>query len=336
MNTQTRKRILITGSDGFIGSHLKRYFENNSNFKVYGTTYFQEAGKNEVRLDVRNSSEFDKLWNKDIDFIIHTIGNMDITASEEMIYGINVGGTSRFVQWGLKHNCKHFIYLSSITVYGPLPIGQNRKEDSFFEYKTLMLYGRTKRDAERKIKNSGISYTILRLPAVLGEKDSQLSPSIIPKILNEEFFICGSEKKIKKVAILVVDNLGPIIAKILEKGPFNDEFNCCCSRISWTDFTKEYFKLLEKNYMPKKKSTISALWNLSDKDYLLLTSFSKWGADFSSQKLEDQIGKLNIRCGWKRGVKMAIKGYIEKHYSSLKEQNLININKLEKLSIIKK
>lgn len=339
MPKQTKARILITGSDGFIGRHLKRYFEEKAtelNLEVFGTTYFEEPGENEIRLDVRNPSEFDKLWNLDFHYIIHTIGDMDITAPEEIIYKINVGGTENFVEWGKKHNCKHFIYLSSIAVYGPLPIGQNRKEDSFFEYKTLMLYGKTKRDAEKTIKDSGIPYTILRLPAVLGEKDSQLSPTLVPKILTGDFFVCGKKKKEKKVSILVVDNLGPILANIIKKGALNDEFNCCCSRILWTNFTKEYFKLLNKDYTPPRKSTISALWNLSDKHYLLLTSFSKWGADFSSAKLKKEIGEFKIRCDWRKGVRLAVQGYLSEHYEQLMENDLIRPDLLEDLCIIKK
>jgi len=339
MSTHTKSRILITGTDGFIGSHLKRYFkelEEEMNLEVFGTTFLDEPRENEVKLDVRNPSEFEKLWKFDFDYIIHTIGNMDITAPEEMIYKINVGGTEKFLEWGKNHNCKHFIYLSSIAVYGPLPIGQDRKEGSFFEYKTLMLYGRTKRDAEKAIKDTGIPYTILRLPAVLGKKDSQLSPTLVPKILSGDFFVCGKESKEKKVSILVVDNLGPIIADIMKIGPLNEEFNCCCSRIPWTDFTKEYFKLLNKDYSPIKKSTISSLWNLSDKHYLLLTSFSKWGADFSSEKLKNRIGEFKTRCDWKEGVRSAVQGYISENYEELIEESLIKPDLLEDLCNIKK
>lgn len=336
MEQDTTKRILITGSDGFIGSHLKHYLKENKhefNFEVYGTTYFKEPENNEIKLDVRKPSDFKKLWNFDFDYIIHTIGNMSINAPEQLIYQINVGGTKRIVEWGIKHNCKHFIYLSSIAVYGPLPIGQDRKEGSFFEYKTLMLYGKTKRDAEIAIKRSNIPYTILRLPAVLGEKDTQLSPAIISKVLKGELFICGKERNEKKISILVVDNLCSVITRLIQKGPFFDEFNCCCSRVSWTEFIKEYFKVLGQKYKVCRKSTLSALWHLNDKHYLLLTSFSKWGADFSSQKLKRQIGEFNIRSTWKKGVKKAVNGYIRKNYDKLVENNLIHKKLLAELNI---
>jgi hypothetical protein len=64
-----------------------------------------------------------------------------------------------------------------------------------------------------------------------------------------------------------------------------------------------------------------------------LTSFSKWGADFSSQKLKKEIGEFNLRCTWKKGVKKAVKGYIRKNLDELMENNLIDRELLVELNL---
>lgn len=43
------------------------------------------------------------------------------------------------------------------------------------------------------------------------------------------------------------------------------------------------------------------------------------------------IGEFDIRCGWRNGVRKAVKGYIIKNYDELLEKNLIDKNLLDEL-----
>jgi nucleoside-diphosphate-sugar epimerase len=70
--------ILITGTDGFIGSYLKEYFESKG-YNVIGTVFFREAGEKEYHVDFTDLKDFNVLPEENFDIVIHTVGIVDQT-----------------------------------------------------------------------------------------------------------------------------------------------------------------------------------------------------------------------------------------------------------------
>ena len=77
-------KIMITGTDGFMGEVLKEYFTEKG-YDVFGTVFIRDAQENEVRFDIRNQEEFEKLPKENFDVIIHTVGVVEQTAPKALM-----------------------------------------------------------------------------------------------------------------------------------------------------------------------------------------------------------------------------------------------------------
>jgi nucleoside-diphosphate-sugar epimerase len=303
--------ILITGTDGFIGSYLKEFFLEND-YKIFGTVFQREPEKSEVKINFREKQEFEKLPNKNFDIIIHTIGIVDQALPKKTIINVNARGTKYICRWAVNHNCKHLIFISSVSAYGYRLLGENRSEEKTKRNLGIfgMPYMKAKAKAERYIERSGLDYTILRLPPVIGKDDTYLSPSIIPKLLDGTFFFCSKENR--KFSTLYIRNLGPIIKKIVESTPSCDVFNCNDFQITWKRLIEEYAKNLNIDLIEQYKPLFSVFKNFNDKQYLLMLSFSRFGCHYPNEKLKSKYNFIPIY-SWKDGIKEAVDNYLLKN-----------------------
>ena len=305
------KKILITGTDGFVGSALKSHFLE-AGFQVFGTTFFREPNDDkEVQFNIMEKESLSTLWkNEKFDTIIHTIGIVDQTKPKKLLFAVSAYGTKKICEYAKSINCKHFIFTSSVSVYGLKTLGENHTENNVKRkfQRFFPPYGRSKAMAEKYIEQSGLQYTILRLPMILGQNDTFISPSIIPKLLDGTIFTCGKVEK--KVSLLYIKNLGPIIEKLVEIGPLNHSFNCISDSILWDDLIRQFALELKVEYKPKKKHPLSFLNHSNDRSYQLIATFSAFGAHYSCQLLQKYVNKKIPSYDWKEGIKEAIQGYL--------------------------
>ncbi len=301
-------KMMITGTDGFMGEVLKEYFKEKG-FDVFGTVFIRDAEKNEVRFDIRNPEDFKKLPKETFDVIIHTVGVVDQTASKALMFEVNAEGTKRMLSWAKENGCKHFIQLSSVSVYGLKTNGQNRTEAKTKRYEGMLAipYMRSKAKAEKYIEQSGVDYTILRLPAVLGKNDTYVSPAIIPRLKNGNFYFCGNGDKL--FSTLFVKNLPPIMEKVIETGPLNDVFNCADHHMTWREYVGEYAKILNVDPGNKKAPIVSVLPRIKDKKWALIMTFSRFGGHYPSKKLKQRLDAYPVDYSWQQGVQEAIEGF---------------------------
>jgi nucleoside-diphosphate-sugar epimerase len=298
-------KILITGTDGFIGSNLKEYFLSR-NFRATSTVFIREAKAGEIRLDITNPEDFRNLPDAGYDAIIHSAGVVDQCLPRKTIFAINAEGTKNLLGWAKSRGCGHFIQISSVAVYGLKVMGENRTESGTKRYEGpfALPYMRSKAKAEKYVEDSCIPYTILRLPAVFGQNDSYISSAIIPSIKKGEFFFCGNKNRL--FSTLYIKNLGPIIERIIELGPLNDCFNCTDNETTWSEFVEEYARKMDIKFKAKKKSILSIITHLSDKKFLLPLVNSRFGAHYPNDKLQKLIG-IYSKFPWQNGVRDAIK-----------------------------
>lgn len=143
-------KILITGSTGFIGSHLIE--------KIHDTGY-------QITLLVRNQEKIDNQYqiiNADIldynkyltfipefDLIVHLAAILD--SSNPLIESVNYKATQLIIE-NMRADSK-IVFLSSATV----------------KYPIKSLYAKSKLDAEKIIENSGKSYVIIRPSWIIGK-----------------------------------------------------------------------------------------------------------------------------------------------------------------------
>lgn len=132
MNDISEKRVLITGADGFIGSHLTeeilkagakvRALSFYNSFNNWGWLEDIPAHKNleVVTGDVRDP-HFCKVITKDIDIVFHLAALIAIPYSyvaPDSYIDTNVRGTLNMVQAAKENGVERFIHTSTSEVYG--------------------------------------------------------------------------------------------------------------------------------------------------------------------------------------------------------------------------
>jgi len=181
----------------------------------------------------------------------------------------------------------------------------------FYHERLVEACGKTisaERKAERYFEKSGLPYTILRLPTVLGGNDTFVSQAIIPRLQNGTFYFAG--KRDPQFSLLYVKNLGPIVRRLIEIGPQNDVFNCTDHSITWKEFIAEYAWILQIPLPDQKKSILSMLRQIQDKKYVYMMVNSYFGAHFPNEKLMQRI-QFTPPFPWQAGVSEAIAAYME-------------------------
>lgn len=144
MNNQ-KKKILVTGGLGFIGSHTVVALQNegfevviiddlsNSKIEVLdGITSITGIKPEFVQFDLKNKEKVKQFFKEHkIDGIIHFAASKAVGESVEkplMYYENNISTLIYLLQESVKNNIKNFIFSSSCTVYGQadeLPITEN-------------------------------------------------------------------------------------------------------------------------------------------------------------------------------------------------------------------
>ncbi|WP_276363261.1 GDP-mannose 4,6-dehydratase [Daejeonella sp. H1SJ63] len=131
-----KKRILITGAAGFIGSNLSRSLLQNGNYELIGFDNFDDFYSREqkdknlapllassdfqfVEGDIRNMDDLFSLG--DIDVIVHLAAKAGVRPSIQnpiLYQEVNVAGTQNLLEFARKRNIKQFVFASSSSVYG--------------------------------------------------------------------------------------------------------------------------------------------------------------------------------------------------------------------------
>jgi UDP-glucose 4-epimerase len=125
-----KKKVLITGAAGFIGSHtVDKFIENN--FIVYGLDNFSTGNEKNI-FHLKNEKNFffekidllkniNKNFIKDCDYIVHFAGLGDIVPSIEYpnkYFRNNFNGTLNLLNTLSINKVKKFIYAASSSCYG--------------------------------------------------------------------------------------------------------------------------------------------------------------------------------------------------------------------------
>lgn len=203
--SDAKKRILVTGGVGYIGSHtVVELLENgheviivdnlvNSNPEVIKRIEkITNRVVNFYQADLRCKNDIEPIFRENkIDAIIHFAGLKAVGESVEKpleYYDNNIGGTLVLLEMAEKYHVKNIIFSSSATVYGDpskLPIIETSP------LKTTNPYGSTKLMIEQILTDVGVAHpdytiVILRYFNPVGAHSSGLigeNPSGIPNNL---------------------------------------------------------------------------------------------------------------------------------------------------------
>lgn len=198
------KKILITGTNSYIGNSLEKWLQKYSN------KYFIDTVN--MRDDSWRNVDF-----SDYDVVFHVAGIAHVSSDpkmKEMYYKVNQDLTIETAEYAKKAGVKQFIFMSSIIVYGDSSSGK-RVIDKDTVAKPSNFYGDSKLKAEEGIlplETNNFKIVVLRPPMIYGKgsrgnypklaKAAQKLP-VFPNIYNER-------------SMLYIDNLCEFIRLMVE------------------------------------------------------------------------------------------------------------------------
>lgn len=170
-------RVLITGSNSFIGKHLCIKLNDNKSIDVIKSQRNNIPKNQKSNFFIVQSIDISTNWSlvlKNVDVVVHLASHMSDMNLEENYEKseykkINEEGTLNLVRQSMDHGIKKFIFLSTIGVYGtksihPFKYGDKENPSNF--------YSESKLKAEKHIYNllscSKTKYVIIRSAAVYG------------------------------------------------------------------------------------------------------------------------------------------------------------------------
>lgn len=192
------KKILITGANGFLGSHLCFYFANKG-YDVTGAVRLnaQVSNLKHKNIKIVKTKYSDDLNNviKDADYIVHAAAllSSSFKSKRKDFYKANVILTEELLKKAIKNKkLKKFIFISSVGIYGPT--GKKFASENIAVGEGLTDYEWSKYEAEKKCQEfykQGVPIIILRLSQLYGPGMKYGWPKIFKEISNKKFFLIG-------------------------------------------------------------------------------------------------------------------------------------------------
>ena len=167
-------KILITGANGFIGTHLCNELSNrNVKFRATARSANENNYADFVRCDLETTESLIQLIDG-CDMVVHLAGRAHVTSddSQEKYQVANEFVTQRLANAAAQNGIARFVYISSIKVNGEssgpgLPIRQSDTPNP------LDNYGRSKLAAEQALQEichaNNMDYVIIRPTLVYGK-----------------------------------------------------------------------------------------------------------------------------------------------------------------------
>ena len=160
-----KKKILITGSNGFLGNLAKEYFIQNYELVLVDLSSSSDA--NFYKVDIGNFSEIDDVISKEKpNIIFHFASEIFDTHNKKKIYKTNVEGSSNIKKSAIKNNVENLIFTSTFSLY--------EKNYDYLISETEPIscknyYGITKSEVEKLLldSDSELNISIFRCPIIV-------------------------------------------------------------------------------------------------------------------------------------------------------------------------
>ena len=181
-------KILITGGTGFVGKNLVNALEKDYDIKILSRKKIN-----------RKNVYIGDLFNKDllleatkVDIVVHLAG-----ISKGNVMKVNSLGTKNLVEACVVNQVEKFIFISSY--------------DAILETE----YGKSKKSAERYLRDSGLNYIILRPTVIYGRGNNKDLDKLINIIKKYSFAVIPGNGE-AKLQPLFVDDIVNLIVKIIK------------------------------------------------------------------------------------------------------------------------
>lgn len=226
-----KKNIIVTGANGFIGSS---FIKNSGEY-------------NTEAVSLRNTQISDINFEK-TDCIIHfaALAHQMNKVNDKEYFSINRDLTIELAKAAKKKSVNHFIFISSIKVYGESTTGEMPWNENS-QCKPLDAYGRSKLEAEnelKKMQDDDFNVSIVRIPLVYGENVKGNLQRIIKLTDKMKILPLGGIKN--KRSLIYLENLIIALKEIINLKVSGTFLLCDDDTLSTTELTKYIATALKK------------------------------------------------------------------------------------------
>lgn len=286
-------RVLLTGADGFIGGHLARGL-CEAGHSLLGAVYGRAPGPGEVRVDLTDPASVDALPDG-VEVVVNAAGIVDPSASQQRIFAVNLGGTRNLLSWARASAVRHFVHLSSVAVYGPLLLGEDHTESTPRLGATLGLpYMRSKARAERAVERSGVPYSLLRPPAVLGAGDTVLSAGFYGALMRAGVPLVGGADPARRVSLSLVEGLVDSVLRVLARGPLGCAVHAVDAELSLGELAQLYAAGMGRPCNFARSSWLEVAQRKGDPGFAWLVASARFGQHYSRELQVRMLGQQPV------------------------------------------
>ena len=255
------KIALVTGANGFIGSHLscklveqgfkviglyRKTHSNNPQFNKY-----VEEGK--IVPKIGDFTTFDYSEIGKVDYIFNIAGKVSVWGSVDSFMKVNYAGAQRLLEYAKKVKPKCFCQFSSVAVYGFGGYVDLKEEAEKKPFKNG--YGISKLETEKLVEKecteNGIDYLIVRPGNVYGEYDYTSSHEIYTRIKKQKMLI-SANGRFKSCFVYVGNLVDAVIHLALNENTHNTDYNITDGN---NETLREMFTCIAKHFKVKPKFT---------------------------------------------------------------------------------
>ncbi|NPE07243.1 MAG: NAD-dependent epimerase/dehydratase family protein [Asgard group archaeon] len=259
--TKRRKRVIITGANGFVGSNLTKYLSLDPSLEVYAMVrpkapvnflkdfqYNDDSGEKLFEIVECNLLDEDLIVkafeNKDI--VIHLAGYVSDWGSKERFWKLNVEGTKLVLQAAYKSKVSRVLYLSSLTVHG---LGGHKYDNEDAPYaKKNNAYGESKKVGEelllKWIANNPESDGAIIRPGfiIYGRFDKNSFILALDAMAKGRFGFINRGKRL--VSYVFVENLCYGINQLIQAEELSGAYNILDGNMTWKEWVAKWEKAI--------------------------------------------------------------------------------------------
>lgn len=219
------KRILITGSNSYIGTSFEKYIKDNYNedFHIDTIDMIDSTWKN------YDFSKYDTVFH--VAGIAHSDNGKISEEKAKLYYKVNTDLTIETAQKAKNEGVKQFIFMSSAIIYGEsAPIGKKKIITRDTPVSPANSYGDSKVKAEiglQNLEDEIFKVVILRPPMIYGKGSKGNYPLLAKIALKTPIFLYVDNQR----SMLYIENLCEFVRLMIvndEQGifwPQNDEYS---------------------------------------------------------------------------------------------------------------
>ncbi|WP_152055246.1 NAD-dependent epimerase/dehydratase family protein [Aliarcobacter butzleri] len=192
------KKLLITGSNGFVGNYFINNYKSKYNIKTFS---FLKDDINSL-----DCSDVDVVFH--LSALVHQMGG----ASSEEYERVNVIQTLQLAKKAKESGIKQFIFMSTVAVYGE----EKEKLDENTICNPITPYGKSKLEAEKellKLNDDSFIVSIIRPPMIYGKNAPGNIDSLVKLVKKLPIIPLGKIEN--KRSFISIQNLCFIINEII-------------------------------------------------------------------------------------------------------------------------